>query len=373
MREFKTLFRAAVPERFRPHAGVNGFTDLNFFLVLLLQFASCVFFIRDPWFGRYFFTFETNLLIFFLALVIVASFAWEDSLLGPPRGANLLLHFTLLIPFTLFLTRIFSASPARAFDSSLFGLFREQAVELGSFVGINRLMPQFLRDLFASPLLPLAVLAVLAGCCFRRPALRFGFLFLVLAGGTLLGMRTPEGNALCCLLATATLAGALLLQSNPAGQAIACGKMLRELESEPDRAAYRAKLRIAAETLRRGALDADTAMRLAREEYPGESMSELRAQVAQLTGDLVSLHRLLELRGYRGGTILTPCPELGSENSLLRGVAAVPRLLFALLFALLWIVSPVDLIPDTIPFLGTLDDATIAVLAALSVSRTMGK
>lgn len=366
MNPFKPLLRAAVPERFRPHAGVNGFTDPNFFLVLLLQFASCVFFIRDPWFGRFFFTFETNLLITFLALVIVASFAWEDSRLGPPRGANLLLHFTLLIPFTMFLTRIFGASPARAFDSSLFGIFRERAVELGGFIGINQRMPEFLKDLFVSPLLPLAVLAVLAGCCFRRPALRFGFLFLVLAAGLLTGARAPEGSALHCFAAAIALGGALLLQSNHAGHAIACGRILRELESETDCAAYRSKLKIALETLRRESLDADAAFRLARNEYPGASLPELRAEVARLTGDLVTLHRLLELRGDRDGTFLTPSAELGSENTLLRGVAEVPRLLFALLFALLWIVSPVDLIPDAIPFVGTLDDAAVAILAALS-------
>ena len=57
------------------------------------------------------------------------------------------------------------------------------------------------------------------------------------------------------------------------------------------------------------------------------------------------------------------------ENTLLRGVAEVPRLLFALCFALLWIISPVDLIPDAIPFVGTLDDAAVAILAALSFRR----
>ena len=51
--------------------------------------------------------------------------------------------------------------------------------------------------------------------------------------------------------------------------------------------------------------------------------------------------------------------------------AEVPRLLFALFFALLWIVSPVDLIPDAIPFFGTLDDAAVAILAALSCGRTL--
>lgn len=371
MNIIQRFLRTAVPERFRPHTGVNGFSDPNFFLVVLLQFASCVCFIRDPWFGRFFFTFETNLFIAFLALVIVASFAWEESGLGSPRGANLLLHFTLLVPFTMFLTRLFGASPARAFDSSLFGLFRERAAELGSFLGINQRIPEVLKDLFVSPLLPLTVLAVLAGCCFRRPALRFGFLFLVLTVGFLAALKAPEGSALYCFAATAALGVALLLQSNPAAKAIACSRILRELEGETDRAAYRAKLRIATETLRRGEIDADTAVQLIRQEFPDVSAPEIRAIAARLTGDLVTLHRLIELRGNRGGTFLTPCPELGVENTLLRGVAEVPRLLFALFFALLWIVSPVDLIPDAIPFFGTLDDAAVAILAALSCGRTL--
>ena len=62
--------------------------------------------------------------------------------------------------------------------------------------------------------------------------------------------------------------------------------------------------------------------------------------------------------------------------ALFRGLARdarVPRRSrFLLLFAAAWIASPIDLIPEFIPFLGPLDDAVVAVLVLRHLLRVAG-
>ncbi len=61
---------------------------------------------------------------------------------------------------------------------------------------------------------------------------------------------------------------------------------------------------------------------------------------------------------------------------LFKGLAKdprVPRSSKALLvFGALWIASPIDLIPEFIPFLGPLDDAVVAALILRRLARTAG-
>ena len=61
---------------------------------------------------------------------------------------------------------------------------------------------------------------------------------------------------------------------------------------------------------------------------------------------------------------------------LFRGIARDPRCprrsKTLLLFAVAWIASPIDLIPEFIPFLGPLDDAVVAALVLRSVVKRAG-
>jgi uncharacterized membrane protein YkvA (DUF1232 family) len=62
---------------------------------------------------------------------------------------------------------------------------------------------------------------------------------------------------------------------------------------------------------------------------------------------------------------------------LFRGLARDPRVprrsRLLLLFGLLWVLSPIDLIPEFIPVAGPLDDAIVAVLVLRHVLRRAGR
>ena len=75
-------------------------------------------------------------------------------------------------------------------------------------------------------------------------------------------------------------------------------------------------------------------------------------------------HRLLELVSDGNGFRLVPNPGIRRVSSPLAGVAQVPRVVFALLLAVLWMLSPIDLIPDAVPLFGVVDDVGVTLLTA---------
>ena len=89
---------------------------------------------------------------------------------------------------------------------------------------------------------------------------------------------------------------------------------------------------------------------------------------------LLVLLWLLRPRDASLGELLRVVPDV---LRLVRGLLAdrtTPLGVRAALVGLLvWIVSPIDLIPEFIPVLGPLDDAVVAVLVLRYVSRRLGR
>jgi len=60
-------------------------------------------------------------------------------------------------------------------------------------------------------------------------------------------------------------------------------------------------------------------------------------------------------------------------KDLIRDPRVPRRSKWLLMFGAAWIVSPIDLIPEFIPFLGPLDDAVVAALILRRLVRTAGR
>ena len=88
---------------------------------------------------------------------------------------------------------------------------------------------------------------------------------------------------------------------------------------------------------------------------------------------LVVLLWLLRPRDARLGDVVRIVPDaLRLVRNLLRDrtVPLGPRV--ALLVLLVWLVSPIDLIPEFIPVLGPIDDVVVAVLVLRYLRRRLG-
>ncbi|MDX2177545.1 MAG: YkvA family protein [Candidatus Sumerlaeia bacterium] len=83
------------------------------------------------------------------------------------------------------------------------------------------------------------------------------------------------------------------------------------------------------------------------------------------------IHKLLDER--RGTTAADAATGILDDLRTLWGMVRDPRYRFpkwvpvTILLGLLYLMSPVDIIPDFIPVLGTLDDAGLAALFALAL------
>lgn len=87
----------------------------------------------------------------------------------------------------------------------------------------------------------------------------------------------------------------------------------------------------------------------------------------------VGLLFALRPRNVKATELVRAVPDIAR---LVRGLVldpAVPkRVRLALLILLVWLINPIDLIPEFIPVLGPLDDVVVAVLVLRYVRRELG-
>jgi uncharacterized protein (TIGR03382 family) len=88
---------------------------------------------------------------------------------------------------------------------------------------------------------------------------------------------------------------------------------------------------------------------------------------------LIALLWIFRPRDVGLGELLRIIPDLLRLVRNLLSDGAVPwRAKAALVVLLIWLISPIDLIPEFIPVLGPLDDVVVAVLVLRYVRRTVG-
>ena len=361
---------------FRPNEGNNGITSFlcfRFYLTLAVYAGSFLLLAHDPFFFSEAkgFTVGQSITSIILAFTTVTALVWELQLFGKPAGANLLLHIFMIFPFALVIIRLTGFpvdNEPRNFDFSIMGIAVDMLKDLcrTTLDFMKRHLPEWLFDMVVNWKTCALLVVIFFIFSFRRLYLKIGGLVLVLVVLLATAFAGKDRN----LESIAYLSGGLLLlgfgmanQWFQFGKTIFWTNVTKRLQNYPEIGAQEARL----------------IYRLMKDLYENDRLTQndISAFVIRNIGrnpgsmEVVTefIHRLLHdyhlitVHSNRHGIYFTPDPQLFRGDNMLASIAIFPRMTIATAFCILWLASPLDMIPDFIPVFGLLDDITICAFS----------
>jgi hypothetical protein len=175
------------------------------------------------------------------------------------------------------------------------------------------------------------------------------------------GLRSSFGLGVIALLT------GIALQFNKYGDIVCQQNVLNRLHAVDDRLELKCSLRIAKRTVEDGFITEDGVLAIIQREYSKQFELDalaLRGIAQAISHRLVREHRILELYGDERGFFLAPYAEIFKIESLFDEIAVWIRKIVLTTIAVVWLISPIDLFPDSIPVLGAIDDALITLVGA---------
>jgi len=348
-------------------AGVAGIGDPKWIVVALCYIAALALMGQDPWYGDKYFTYNQGIFVGILAIMIVAGFCWEIYLLGRPGGINLVLHCLLIVPIALLIGRIAGLPPAPEASYGLLGQLKNYMVSIKDAGGIESILPVWIQDIFRNPSILLLIFFTSMAFTQKKASRRFALVvvaFLIPVMQTL--SHDPRPSISFSLGFVAMLAG-IALQFSKYGDIIGQQNVLSRLHAVDDRLELKCSLRIAKRTVEDGFITEDGVLAIVQREYSKQFELDplaVRGIAQAISHRLVREHRILELHGDERGFFLIPYEALFKIESLFDEISVWVRKIIITGIAIIWLISPIDLFPDSIPFLGAIDDALIALVGA---------
>jgi len=348
-------------------AGVAGIGDPKWIAVALCYTAAIALMGQDPWYGDKYFTYNQGIFVGILAIFLVAGFCWEIYLLGRPVGINLILHGLLIVPLALLIGRIAGLPPAPESSYGLLGQLKDYVISLKDTAGFGSILPVWVQDIFRNPGILLLIFFTSIAFTQNKAGRRFALVvvaFLIPALQTL--SHDPRPSLLFGLGFIAMLAG-IALQFSKYGNIIGQQNVLSRLHAVDDRLEFKCSLRIAKRAVVDGFITEDGILAIVQREYGKQYDldSPTAGGIAQVISHrLVREHRILELYGDERGFFLAPYPAIFKIESLFDEIAVWIRKIIITSIAFIWLISPIDLFPDSIPILGAIDDALITLVGA---------
>jgi hypothetical protein len=348
-------------------AGVVGIGDPKWIAVALCYIAAIALMGQDPWYGDKYFTYNQGIFIGILAIFLVAGFCWEIYLLGRPVGINLILQGLLIVPVALLIGRIAGLPPSPESSYGLLGQLKDYVISLKDTAGFGSILPVWIQDIFRNPGILLLIFFTSIAFTQKKAGRRFA---LVVVAVLIPALQTlshdPRPSLLFGLGFIAMLSG-ITLQFSNYGNIIGQQNVLSRLHAVDDRLEFKCSLRIAKRAVVDGFVTEDGVLAIVQREYGKQY--ELNAPTAggiaqAISHRLVREHRILELYGDERGFFLAPYPAIFKIESLFDEIAVWIRKIIITGIALIWLISPIDLFPDSIPILGVIDDALITLVGA---------
>ena len=356
--------------------GVASMTALRFFAVLFLYIGALIVFARDPFFQHSgIFVYRQGIVTVFFAFVLTASLNWEMLLFGRVAGGNLILQLMQLPALTLLLARL-TAFPSKPIGPKgiLQNLFRYlHSVEQDTY-NLTSCVPDWLSDLVGNWRISLCFMLILFFLSFRNLQLKLGLLLSILM--ILFGTAAAQGLSIWLIGGTVLLIAGYTFQFCRYDRVIFFENAVRRIaRSGPcDSQLCSVMLAILSAFYENGRVSRPQLLQLVQsvyaEKYPLQS-NDLQLIAGEIVRKMVYQYGLAQVHSSSEGEFLAPNPRLFRYDNLLGMAAVAPRLLFTASFAFVWIMLPVDLVPDGIPLFGVLDDAAVALISGFALQKAL--
>jgi len=348
-------------------SGVLGVRDPKWIFVALCYIAAIAFMGLDPWYGDKLFTYNQGLFVGVLAILIVAGFCWESYLLGRPSGINLVLHCVLMVPVALLIGRIAGLPAALETSYGFLGQFQDYMYGLADSAGVGSLIPAWIQDVFRNPGILFLILFTAIAFTQQKASRRFALIVVAFLIPAMQSLAHDPRPSLTFGLGFLALVIGIGVQYSRYGDLVGQQNILNRLRLIGDRLELKCSLRISKRAVEDGYITEDGVLAIIQREYSKHFELEPLAirSIAQVVSHrLVREHRVLELHGDERGFFLVPYPAIFKIDSIFDEIAMWMRKLLLTGIVIIWLISPIDLFPDSIPILGVLDDAAITLVGA---------
>ncbi len=348
-------------------SGIAGMYDPKWIFVALCYIAAIALMGQDPWYGDKQFTYNQGIFVGILAILIVTGFCWESYLLGRPSGINLILQFLLIIPLALLIGRIAGLPAAPETSYGFLGQLKDYVSNLKDEVGFGSLVPHWIQDVFRNPGILVLIFFTSIAFTQQKSSRRFA---LILVAFLIPSMQTlshdPKPSIQFFIGFLAMIAG-IAVQYSRYGNIVGQQNILTRLHAVDDRLELISSLRISKRAMEDGFITEDGVLAVVHREY-GKNFDldqlTVRGIAQAISHRLVREHRVLELHGDERGFFLIPYSNIFKIDSIFDEIAVWIRKIILTGLVVIWLISPIDLFPDSIPIIGALDDALIALVGA---------
>ena len=353
--------------------GVQSVRNWRFWACLSAMMVSVCVLAGDPLFfnERSGFQYGSGVLCIVVSYLVLSALFWDLLLFGKPNGANLFLQWVALLPFTFFMARTFT-KPTGEEESTVLGAAWEGIKFIEGKIGFSKavgnVMPDWITDIFSRWPVAMVLLFIVVALCFKKRNCKIGLLFAALLVGLAGCFSNPVSWQF--IIGTLALVSAFVLMYNPYDERCFYYNWVSELSMEPVNSVELDVIsKIMGEAYKRGRLSYDEVGELILSRLPDVRCEEgaLHANARRLVDRLLRRYNFVSLVGDSSGVYLTVNPRLLTYNSLMFALAIYPRRLIVAMVGIVWLVCPLDIVPDAIPFFGMLDDAAIAILSAKSI------
>lgn len=375
----KKLLNTAAQTIFKPvemNCGIDRFKSLKFFLVLILYLAAMIIFANDPFFAdkRGNFSYNQSVLILFTSVIIMISLHWDVLLFGKPAGANLCLQLTSILPFMLFYGRIMGVSNVDQQKSSWLGKAMKWAAD-----GVKTLsgfeFPQWISDLFSHWQCTFVLIFVLAVLCFRNSKVRISGVVIILLIPFLTVLST-SAERLYLVIGFVLMFAGLAMQYNNYASNVYYLNILNRLKERKsvDDILVRTVMRIMKKLNENNRIQENEVFEIVKSEYVSQndlSQSDVRIISGELMKSMMNEFNLITMKLTHNGIVAMPDYKLYNCDNILSHIAIFPRVAVVLFLTVIFLLSPVDIIPDSLPLIGVLDDMALTVISFFATKNSL--